>query len=111
MYLCVLEKMTTLRACSPLLYNIFMNDMKESVTVSFLRLMTLLNIWLLKTQLFFIYHFKSRHGSLSSWLDYNYIRANGEKTKATPLEKSTYHFDLQLMALVSNKAPGSLLGQ
>ena len=32
---------------------------------------------------------------LSSWLDYNYLQANGNKTQAMILGKSTYHYDLE----------------
>ena len=32
---------------------------------------------------------------LSSWLDHNYLRANGDKTQAMVLGKSTHHYDLK----------------
>ena len=34
-------------------------------------------------------------GRQSSWFDHNYLRANGDKTQAMVLGKSTYHYDLK----------------
>ena len=33
---------------------------------------------------------------LSSWLDHNYLQANGDKTQAMVLGKSTHHYDVKL---------------
>ena len=43
---------------------------------------------------------------LSSWLDHNYLRDNGDKTQAMVLGKSTHHYDLKFNgAPIDIKAP------
>ncbi|XP_068719429.1 uncharacterized protein [Montipora capricornis] len=82
---------------SPLLFNIFMNDMNEAVINSSLRLyaddttqyVADKNPIVLQSSL------NQDMERLSSWLDHNYLRANGDKTQAMVLGKSTHHYDLK----------------
>ena len=82
---------------SPLLFNIFMNDMNEAVIGSSLRLyaddttqyVADKNPTVLQSSL------NQDMERLSSWLDHNYLRANGDKTQAMVLGKSTHHYDLK----------------
>ena len=82
---------------SPLLFNIFMNDMNEAVIDSSLRLyaddttqyVVDKNPTVLQSSL------NQDMERLSSWLDHNYLRANGDKTQAMVLGKSTHHYDLK----------------
>ena len=86
---------------SPLLFNIFMNDMNEAVIdSSSLRLyadgttqyVADKNPTVLQSSL------NQDMERLSSWLDHNYLRANGDKTQAMVLGKSTHHYDLRMFA-------------
>ena len=83
---------------SPLLFNIFINDMNETVTSSSLRLYAddtpqytsdispvILNQYSLKQDI----------EKLSNWFDRNFLHCNGDKTQAMILGKSNYNYDLE----------------
>ena len=82
---------------SPLLFDIFMNDTKEAVIDFSLGLyaddttqyVADKNPTVLQSSL------NQEMERLSSWLDHNYPRANGDKTQAMVLGKSTHHYDLK----------------
>ena len=69
---------------SPLLFNIFMNDLSETVTISSLRLYAddTTQYMADKSPVVLQYTLNQDMERLSSWLDYNYLQANGNKTQA-----------------------------
>ena len=82
---------------SPLLFNIFMNDMNESVSVSSLRLYAddTTEYMADESPLVLQHVLNQDIEKLSTWLNYNYLQANGDKTQAMILGNSTYNYDLE----------------
>ena len=82
---------------SPLLFNIFMNDMNEAVNDSSLRLYADDTTQYMADKNATVLQFSLNQDMerLSSWLDHNYLQANGDKTQAMVLGKSTHHYDLK----------------
>ena len=82
---------------SPLLFNIFMNDMNESVSVSSLRLYAddTTEYMADESPLVLQHVLNQDMEKVSTWLNYNYLQANGDKTQAMILGNSTYNYDLQ----------------
>ena len=82
---------------SPLLFNIFMNDMNEAVNDSSLRLYAddTTQYMADKNPTVLQFSLNQDMERLSSWLDHNYLQANGDKTQAMVLGKSTHHYDLK----------------
>ena len=85
---------------TPLLFNNFMNDMNETVTVSSLRLYADDTTQYDVDNSPFLLQYTLNKGmeSISSWLDYNYLQANGDKTKGMILENSPTFITKHLMA-------------
>jgi len=81
---------------SPLLFNIFMNDMNETVTVSSLRLYAddTTQYAVDNSPFLLQYTLNKDMESISSWLDHNYLQANGDKTQGMILGNSSYVYDL-----------------
>ena len=84
----------------PLLFNNFMNDMNETFTVSSLRLYADDTTQYEVDSSPFLLQYTLNKGmeSISSWLDYNYLQANGDKTKGMILENSPTFITKHLMA-------------
>ena len=82
---------------SPLLFNIFMNDMNEAVNDSSLRLYAddTTQYMADKSPTVLQFSLNQDMERLSSWLDHNYLQANRDKTQAMVLGKSTHHYDLK----------------
>ena len=82
---------------SPLLFNIFMNDINEAVNDSSLRLYAddTTQYMADKNPTILQFSLNQDMERLSSWLDHNYLQANGDKTQAMVLGKSTHHYDLK----------------
>ena len=82
---------------SPLLFNIFMNDMNESVSVSSLRLYADdTTEYMADESPPVLQHVLNQDmEKLSTWLNYNYLQANGDKTQAMILGISTFNYDLE----------------
>ena len=82
---------------SPLLFNIFMNDMNEAVNDSSLRLYAddTTQYMADKNPTVLQFSLNQDMERLSSWLDHNYLQANGDKTQAMVLGKSTHHYGLK----------------
>ena len=74
-----------------------MNDISETVTISSLRLYAddTTQYMADKSPVVLQYTLNQDMERLSSWLDYSYLQASGNKTEAMILGKSTYHYDLE----------------
>lgn len=77
-----------------------MNDMNETFTVSSLRLYAGDTTQYEVDNSPFLLQYTLNKGmeSISSWLDYNYLQANGDKTKGMILENSPTFITKHLMA-------------
>ena len=74
-----------------------MNDMNEAVNDSSLRLYAddTTQYMADKNPTVLQFSLNQDMERLSSWLDHNYLQANGDKTQAMVLGKSTHHYDLK----------------
>ena len=74
-----------------------MNDMNEAVIDSSLRLYAddTTQYMVDKNPTVLQFSLNQDMERLSSWLDHNYLQANGDKTQAMVLGKSTHHYDLK----------------
>lgn len=83
---------------SPLLFNIFMNDMNEAVNASSLRLYSDDTTWYraCKNPIILQSSLNQDMERISSWLNHNYLQSDGDKTHAMVLEKDAHHYDFKL---------------
>ena len=74
-----------------------MNDMNEAVNDSSLRLYAddTTQYMADKNPTVLQFSLNQDMERLSSWLDHNYLQANGDKTQAMVLGKNTHHYDLK----------------
>lgn len=82
---------------SPLLFNIFMNDMNESVITSSLRLYAddTTQYTSALSPVILQYSLNQDSDKLSNWLHKNFLQPNGDKTQAMILGKSNYKYHLE----------------
>ena len=82
---------------SPLLFNIFMNDINETVTVSSLRLYADDTTQYTADYSPVVLQHLLNHDmeKLSSWFASNYLQVNEDKTQAMILGNSSYRYDLE----------------
>ena len=72
-----------------------MNDMNETVTVSSLRLYADdTTQYALDNNPFLLQYTNKDMESISSWLEYSYLQANGDKTQGMILRNSSYVYDV-----------------